>query len=68
MVTVWMMKMTVNQVIHVVTVRYGFMATPGSVDVIGVVARANVIRGTCVRIGFIDVQGVLVVMIPVWMV
>ena len=68
MVTVRMMEMTVHQVVHVVTVWHGFMATPWPVDVIGVVSRANVVRGARIRIGFIDVEGVLVIMLPVWVV
>ena len=63
-VTVLVMQAAVDDVVDVIAVRYGFMAATFAVNM----AVAGVNRMAAVRIGFIDAQGVLVVMTVVLMV
>ena len=64
MVAVLMMQAAVDDVVDVITVRYGFMAATFAVNV----AVAGVNRMAAVRIGFIDTQSMLVVVAVVLMV
>ena len=63
-VSVLVMQAAVDDVVDVIAVRYGFMAATFAVNV----AVAGVNRMATVRIGFIDAQGVLVVVAVVFMV
>ena len=51
MVTVRMVQVAVDQVVDVVTVRDGFVATTGTMDVVGLMAAALVLGGAAVGIG-----------------
>ena len=64
MVTVLVMQAAVDDVVDVIAVRYGFMAATFAVNV----AVAGVNRMAAVRVGFIDVQGMLVVVAVLFMV
>ena len=64
MVSVLVMQTAVDDVVDVITVRYGFVAATFTVNV----AVAGVNRMAAVRVGFIDAQGVLVVVAVVFMV
>ena len=63
-VAVLVMQTAVDNVVNVIAVRYCFVAATFTVNV----AVAGVNRMAAVRIGFIDAQGVLVVMTVVFMV
>lgn len=63
-VAVLMMQAAVDDVVDVITVRYGFMAATFAVNV----AVAGVNRMAAVRVGFIDAQGMFVVVAVVFMV
>ena len=63
-VAVLVMQAAVDDVVDVVAVRYGFVAATFAVNV----AVAGVNRMAAVRVGFIDAQGVLVVVAVVFMV
>ena len=64
MVAMLVMQTAVDDVVNVIAVRYGFVAATFAVNV----AVAGVNRMATVRIGFIDAQGVLVVVAVVFMV
>ena len=64
MVAVLMMQAAVDDVVDVIAVRYGFVAATFAVNV----AVAGVNRMAAVRIGFIDAQGMLVIVAVVFMV
>lgn len=64
MVAVLVVQTAVDDVVDVIAVRYGFVATTFAVNV----AVAAVNRMAAVRIGFIDTQGVFVVVAVVLMV
>ena len=64
MVAVLVVQATVDDVVGVIAVRYGFVATTFAVNV----AVAGVNRMAAVRIGFIDTQSILVVVAVVLMV
>ena len=63
-IAVLVMQTAVDDVVNVITVRYGFVAATFAVNV----AVAGVNRMTAVRVGFIDTQGVFVVVAVVLMV
>ena len=63
-VAVLVMQTAVDNVVNVITVRYGFVAATFAVNV----AVAGVNRMAAVRIGFIDAQGVFIVVAVVLMV
>ena len=63
-VAVLMMQAAVDDVVDVITVRYGFMAATFAVNV----AVAGVNRMAAVRVGFIDTQGMLIIVAVVFMV
>ena len=65
-VTVWMMKMTVDQVINVVAVGYLLTATIWTVNVCRIVARALMSWGAGVWIGVRHLNYMLVYMVFVW--
>ena len=62
-VAVLVMQTAVDDVVDVIAVRYGFVAATFAVNV----AVAGVNRMAAVRVGFIDAQGVLVVVAVVFM-
>ena len=64
MIAVLVMQTAVDDVVDVIAVRYGFVAATFAVNV----AVAGVNRMAAVRVGFINAQGVLVVMAVVFMV
>ena len=64
MITVLVVQTAVDDVVNVITVRYGFVAATFAVNV----AVAGVNRMAAVRIGFIDAQGVFIVVSVVLMV
>ena len=63
-ITVLVVQTAVDDVVNVITVRYGFVATTFAVNV----AVAGVNRMAAVRIGFIDTQGVFIVVAVMLMV
>ena len=63
-IAVLVMQTAVDDVVDVIAVRYGFVAATFAVNV----AVAGVNRMAAVRVGFINAQGVLVVMAVVFMV
>ena len=63
-VAVLVMQTAVDNVVNVITVRYGFVAATFAVNV----AVTGVNRMAAVRIGFIDAQGVFIVVAVVFMV
>ena len=63
-ISVLVMQTAVDNVVDVIAVRYGFMAATFAVNV----AVAGVNRVAAVRVGFIDAQGMLVVVAVVLMV
>lgn len=63
-IAVLVMQTAVDDVVNVIAVRYGFVAATFAVNV----AVAGVNRMAAVRIGFIDAQGVFVVVAVVLMV
>ena len=63
-VAVLVVQAAVDDIVGVIAVRYGFMAATFAVNV----AVAGVNRMAAVRVGFIDAQGVLVVVAVVFMV
>ena len=63
-IAVLMVQATVDDVVGVIAVRYGFVAATFAVNV----AVAGVNRMAAVRVGFIDAQGMLVVVTVVFMV
>ena len=68
MVTVRMVQVAVDQVVDVVTVRDGFVATTGTMDVVGLMAAALVLGGAAVGIGGRDGDHVLVDVVAMRMV
>ena len=56
-IAVLVMQTAVDNVVNVIAMRYGFVAATFAVNV----ALAGVNRMAAVRVGFIDAQGVLVV-------
>jgi len=54
-----------HQVVHVVSMRHGFMPAVGSMDVIGLVRSAVVVRRAAILVCFICVQFVFVNVISV---
>ena len=64
MIAVLVVQTTVDDVVNVITVWYGFVAATFAVNV----AVAGVNRMAAVRIGFIDAQGVFIVVAVVLMV
>ena len=63
-ITVLVVQTAVDDVVNVITVRYGFVAATFAVNV----AMTGVNRMAAVRIGFIDAQGVFIVVAVVLMV
>ncbi len=61
-VSVLVMQTAVDDVVDVIAVRYGFVAATFAVNV----AVAGINRMAAVRVGFIDAQGVLVVVAVVF--
>ena len=68
MVTVRMVQVAVDQVVDVVTVRDGFVATTGTMDVAGLVAAAFVLGRAAVGVGGRDGDHVLVDVVAMRMV
>lgn len=64
MVAVLVVQTAVDDVVNMIAVRYGFVATTFAVNV----AVAAVNRMAAVRVGFIDAQGVFIVVAVVFMV
>lgn len=72
MITVWMMEVTIDQIVHVIAVRDRLMTTARSVLVFAPVSAASVLRSAGARIGrvyrdgvFVDMAIVHVVEMPV---
>ena len=63
-ITVLVVQTAVDDVVNVITVRYGFVAATFAVNV----AVAGVNRMAAVRVGFIDTQGVFIVVAVMLMV
>ena len=59
--------MSIDQVINMVAVWNSLMPTAFAMDVPRLMARAGVMRRTCVRVGFIYAEPVLIDMVAVWM-
>ncbi|WP_290783870.1 hypothetical protein [Halomonas sp.] len=59
------MEVAIHQVIDVITVGDRLMATPGAVDMVGVMALTLMLRGAAVRIGITDADHVFVDMVLV---
>ena len=64
MIAVLVMQTAIDDVVDMIAVRYGFVAATFAVNV----AVAGVNRMAAVRVGFIDAQGMLVVVAVVFMV
>lgn len=64
--TVWMMQITIHQVIHMVAMRYGFVAAVGTVRVgLSIAGRAAVVRRALVGIRRSHLNPMVVHMIAV---
>ena len=64
--TVRVVKVAVHQVVHVVTVRHGFVAATGAVHVCWFVPIADVARGACTRVRRRHRNQMLIDVIAVW--
>jgi hypothetical protein len=67
-VAVGMVQVTIHQIVGVISVRDGLVATPLTVDVVRVVAAAAVLGRAGGRVALRDLDGVLVDVITVGMV
>lgn len=67
MVTVWVMKVTVDQVIDMVAMWHSFVSAIWAVHVSGFMAATLMVRGTTVRVLCADVDAVLVNVVAVRM-
>ena len=67
MIAVGMVQMTINQVVHVIAVRHGFMTTARAVDMARVVRAARMALGALIGIRRRDFNYVVVVMIAMRM-
>ena len=65
MITMWMMKMSIYEVVDMITMRHSLVTATEAVYMIGIVSIAFVLRGTNIGIGFIDFKDVLIDMITV---
>jgi len=60
MIPVWMVKVTVNQVVDVIAMRHGFVAAIGTVNMPCLMTRAAMVRRALVGVRGRDFEGVLV--------
>ena len=68
MITVWMMEVSIYDIINVIAVRYGFVSTAWTMNVVCIVSAAPMIWCAYIGIGFIDIQEMLIDMVAVWVV
>jgi hypothetical protein len=64
-VTMRVVQMAIHKVVHMVTVRHGFVTAPWSMTMIGFVLAALVLRRAAIRIPVIDLYHVFIHVIPV---
>ena len=67
-VTVRVVEVAIDEVVDVIPVRNGWMPASRTMDVVGIVSRAAVLRGADCGVGGIYVDAVLVDMVPMRMV
>ena len=67
MIAVRVMEVSIDQVVNMVAVWHCLMPTAFAMDVSRLMARAVVVRRTCVRVSFIYAEAVLIDMVAVWM-
>ena len=67
-VTVGVVEVSVDKVVDVVPMRNGWMPAARAMDVIRIVAGTAVLRGAGRRVGYVDVDAVLIDMVSVRMV
>ena len=65
MISVWMMQMAVHQIVDVIPVRNCFLATPWSMNMVGIMSVAIVVWRTDIGIGFVDIKRMLINMVTV---
>jgi len=63
--SVWVVQVPLHQVVHVVSMRHGFMPAVGPMDVIGLVRSAVVVRSASILVCFAYLQFVFVNMASV---
>jgi hypothetical protein len=55
-IAMWMMQMSVDQVVDVVAMWHLFMSAIGAMDMVLVVPAAGMIRGATIRVGCVDLK------------
>ena len=63
--SVWVVQVPLHQVVHVVSMRHGFMPAVGPMDVIGLVRSALMVRSASILVCFAFLQFVLVNVVSV---
>ena len=63
--SVWVVQVPLHQVVHVVSMRHGFMPAVGPMDVIGLVRSAVMVRSASILVCFAFLQFVLVNVVSV---
>lgn len=61
-----MVKVSVDDIVDVISVGYGFVSTAWTMNMVGIVSAACMSWCAYIGVGFIDIKGVLIDMIPVW--
>ena len=60
MITMWMMKMSIYEVVDMITMRHSLVTATGAVHMIGIMSIAFVLGSANIGIGFIDFKNMLI--------